>query len=159
MSGEPADRRAQAAGPDEGRWQSLGEAVVAAALDGDEAVLQALARLLADVGRAAQADGDEVVAFASRRLVEICLAASGRLARVDRPVRVTPDSHAHRFLAAVCRRPNLSNAEVGAAIDVPGRTEISRVGRRLLALGLVRRSRIGRTNRWEATTRVGRRSR
>src|SRR2546430_10787319 len=58
-----------------------------------------------------------------------------------------PDGHAARFLLALAREPGLSNQEVAARLGVD-ETEASRVGRRLLATGLVWRRQEWRRQRW-----------
>ena len=63
-----------------------------------------------------------------------------------------PEGHAARFLLAVAREPGLSNQEVAARLGVD-ETEASRVGRRLLATGMVWRRREWRRNVWDLTPR------
>ncbi|RKS77267.1 hypothetical protein BZB76_2645 [Actinomadura pelletieri DSM 43383] len=63
-----------------------------------------------------------------------------------------PDGHAARFLLAVFRRQGLSNKELAAELGTD-ETEISRVGRKLLAAGVVWRRKEWRHNAWDLTPR------
>jgi hypothetical protein len=63
-----------------------------------------------------------------------------------------PDGHAARFLVAVTRRQGLSNRELAAELGTD-ETEISRVGRKLLAAGVVWRRKEWRHNAWDVTPR------
>ncbi|RFS83198.1 hypothetical protein D0T12_23885 [Actinomadura spongiicola] len=63
-----------------------------------------------------------------------------------------PDGHAARFLVAVFRRQGLSNQELAAELGTD-ETEISRVGRKLLAAGVVWRRKEWRHNAWDLTPR------
>ncbi|SFO90951.1 MULTISPECIES: hypothetical protein [Actinomadura] len=63
-----------------------------------------------------------------------------------------PDGHAARFLVAVFRRQGLSNQQLAAELGTD-ETEISRVGRRLLAAGVVWRRKEWRQNAWDLTPR------
>ncbi|MDN3353040.1 ROK family transcriptional regulator [Actinomadura sp. DC4] len=65
---------------------------------------------------------------------------------------LVPSGHAARFLVAVIQRPGLSNQEIAARIEAD-ETEVSRVGRRLLAAGVVMRRKEWRHNIWDATPR------
>jgi predicted NBD/HSP70 family sugar kinase len=65
---------------------------------------------------------------------------------------LVPTGHAARFLVAVIQTPGLSNQEIAARIDAD-ETEVSRVGRRLLAAGVVMRRKEWRRNIWDATPR------
>jgi len=65
---------------------------------------------------------------------------------------LAPTGHAARFLVAVIQRPGLSNQEIAARIEAD-ETEVSRVGRRLLAAGVVMRRKEWRRNIWDATPR------
>ncbi|MFC4911299.1 hypothetical protein [Actinomadura gamaensis] len=63
-----------------------------------------------------------------------------------------PGGHAARFLVAVAARPGRSNRELAAELGTDD-TEISRVGRRLLAAGVVWRRKEWRSNLWDITPR------
>lgn len=63
-----------------------------------------------------------------------------------------PDGHAARFLQAVARRQGLSNQQLAAELGTD-ETEISRVGRKLLAAGVVWRRKEWRQNAWDITPR------
>jgi hypothetical protein len=63
-----------------------------------------------------------------------------------------PDGHAARFLVAVACRQGLSNRELAAELGTD-ETEISRVGRKLLAAGVVWRRKQWRHNAWDITPR------
>jgi CRP-like cAMP-binding protein len=63
-----------------------------------------------------------------------------------------PEGHAARFLVAVARRQGLSNQQLAAELGTD-ETEISRVGRKLLAAGVVWRRKEWRHNAWDITPR------
>jgi len=63
-----------------------------------------------------------------------------------------PSSHAGQFLKAVAERPGLSNQELAMRLGID-ETEASRVGRRLLAAGVVWRRKEWRRNAWDITPR------
>ena len=63
-----------------------------------------------------------------------------------------PNGHAARFLVAVARRQGMSNKELAAELGTD-ETEISRVGRKLLAAGVVWRRKEWRHNAWDITPR------
>ena len=65
---------------------------------------------------------------------------------------LSPDSHATRFLLAVAARPGLSNGDLARLLGVD-ETEISRIGRRLMAAGVVWRRKEWRRNLWDVTPR------
>jgi predicted NBD/HSP70 family sugar kinase len=67
-------------------------------------------------------------------------------------MRLDPQGYAARFLVAVARQPGLSNQQVAATLGVD-ETEVSRVGRRLLATGVVWRRKQWRHNVWDVTPR------
>jgi predicted transcriptional regulator len=67
-------------------------------------------------------------------------------------LNLAPDGHAARLLVAVARQPGLSNKELMDELGTD-ETEVSRVGRRLLAAGVVWRRKEWRRNAWEITPR------
>ncbi|MGA8365221.1 MAG: hypothetical protein WB709_11975 [Solirubrobacteraceae bacterium] len=67
-------------------------------------------------------------------------------------VRLSPDSHAASALVALASRGPMSNQELREQLETSG-SQLSRVGRQLLADGLVIQRRTGRTASWEITPR------
>ncbi|MEU5881394.1 hypothetical protein [Spirillospora sp. NPDC047279] len=63
-----------------------------------------------------------------------------------------PGGHAARFLVAVAKDPGLSNQDLAGRLGAD-ETEVSRVGRRLLAAGVVWRRKEWRRNCWDVTPR------
>ena len=85
-------------------------------------------------------------------------AAAERVAPAAAAVRVEPGSHAERFLFALAGEPGLSSRDIcdrirghsGRSVD---EAVLSRLGRKLLAQGLVDVVRTGRRNSWDLTPR------
>ena len=67
-------------------------------------------------------------------------------------LNLDPHGHAARFLTEIATEPGLSNAQLAERLDVDI-TEVSRVGRKLLASGVAWKSRQWRYNCWNITPR------
>ena len=67
-------------------------------------------------------------------------------------LRLDPQGYAAQFLVAVAQQPGMSNQQVAGTLGVD-ETEVSRVGRRLLATGVVWRRKQWRHNVWDVTPR------
>ncbi len=65
---------------------------------------------------------------------------------------IDPDTQAHEILAYVADNPGCSNLDVMQGTEI-GKTQVSRVGRRLRDAGLIRKQRTGTRNAWQATPR------
>ncbi len=90
----------------------------------------------------------EVVRYAMEEALEAAATAA-----------VEPGSLAERFLLELSARPGLRNRDLAAALgseQAVDEGQLSRLGSRLLASGLVHRRRVGRSNVWELTPRGSR---
>ncbi|MGI5374530.1 ROK family protein [Streptomyces sp. CA-251387] len=63
-----------------------------------------------------------------------------------------PQGHAARFLVAITQQPGLSNEQLAELLDVDI-TEVSRIGRKMIAAGVAWKSRQWRHNSWGITPR------
>jgi DNA-binding MarR family transcriptional regulator len=63
---------------------------------------------------------------------------------------VEPNSYSHQFLHEVESDPTRTNTAIAIELEIDD-TAVSRVGRRLVEAGLVRKRRLGRTNQWLIT--------
>lgn len=108
-------------------------------------VRDALAKLYDAGGRAREIRGYLLAVLAVTRL---------GLERLPDPlaVHVTPDSHAAKALTALAAGKPLSSNELQRKLGTSA-SQVSRVGRQLLADGLVVQRRSGRTASWEITPR------
>jgi hypothetical protein len=139
----------------EGVFSALGMTLTDAILDWDE---QALALLLDQLPRlAALARGlrtTEATRVEGRLLGLIDTAQHGlqRALPGEFLGHVEPNSYSHRFLQQVESDPTRTNTAIAIELDIDD-TAVSRVGRRLVAAGLVRKRKLGRTNQWLITPR------
>jgi hypothetical protein len=139
----------------EGVFSALGMTLTDAILDWDE---QALALLLDQLPRlAALARGlrtTEATRVEGRLLGLIDTAQHGLPRALPREFlgHVEPNSYSHRFLQQVESDPTRTNTAIAIELDIDD-TAVSRVGRRLVAAGLVRKRKLGRTNQWLITPR------
>ena len=146
---------------EDGQFNALGMLVTDASLAADEPALEAAqnglqwlySRTLTPAGT-----GDDHVDERRGRLLGMIDITHWALRRLPSTLQAgpSPASHARRFLEAVAERPGLSNQELAVRLDID-ETEVSRVGRRLLAAGLVWRRKEWRRNAWDITPR-GRKS-
>lgn len=141
----------------ERQFNTLAMLITDASLDADDAALAqahtGLQWLYRDHGRSAgdMPGGQDEFYGRLHGLMDVTQWALRRLpARLQ--LALAPSSHAARFLAVVVRRPGLSNQEIAACLGTD-ETEVSRVGRRLLAAGVVMRRKEWRRNVWDATPR------
>jgi hypothetical protein len=137
----------------EGDFNGLSMLILDAIRDGDEYALELLLvrlqriyGLWVDDAARAEARGR------LRGFADVCSTALESVVSLDVISSLEPDSHAHRFLAALEEQSGLSNnklsEELGA--DAAG---ISRIGSRLHDAGLARKRRYGRRNAWDITPR------
>jgi hypothetical protein len=144
--------------PDDRAWEaelsavSLGlvdailQADVVALESAPDPVRDALARMFEDTGHAREIRG---------WLLGILAITQWSLQRLPSPseLELGQDSHARRFLDALARSDgSLASGEVRDLLSIDD-SQMSRLGRKLLASGLVIQRRIGRTAHWELTPR------
>jgi predicted NBD/HSP70 family sugar kinase/CRP-like cAMP-binding protein len=141
---------------DEGQFNALGMLVTDASLSADEPALEAaqdgLQWLYSRHEVLSEPDEDHVEQRG--RLLGMIDVTHWALRRLPSAlhVGVDPSSHAGRFLVAVAQRPGVSNQELAMQLGID-ETEVSRVGRRLLAAGVVWRRKDWRRNAWDITPR------
>ena len=142
--------------PTQGHYNVLGMLVNDATLAADAPALQAAQDGLQWLCRRyPDTEGDRIDGSEHRgRLLGLIDVTHWALRRLPTNLQLSlsPDSHATRFLMAVARRPGLSNRDLAAELHVDD-TEISRIGRRLMAAGVVWRRKEWRTNLWDVTPR------
>jgi predicted NBD/HSP70 family sugar kinase len=140
----------------EGQFNALGMLVTDASLAADEPALEAAHDGLQWLYRrhAAPTESDAAQAEQRGRLLGMIDVTHWALRRLPSGLQVglDPSSHAGRFLLAVAAQPGLSNQELAARLGVD-ETEASRIGRRLLAAGVVWRRKQWRRNAWDITPR------
>jgi predicted NBD/HSP70 family sugar kinase len=140
----------------EGQFNAMGMLVTDASLAADEPALAAvqdgLQWIYSGQGELAAADADQIEQRG--RLLGMIDVTHWALRRLPSTlqVRLDPSSHAGRFLLAVADRPGLSNQELASRLGID-ETEASRVGRRLLAAGVVWRRKEWKRNAWDITPR------
>jgi predicted NBD/HSP70 family sugar kinase len=141
---------------DEGRFNALAMLVTDASLAGDEPALEAaqdgLQWLYSRHEMLTNPDDSQVEQRG--RLLGMIDGTHWALRRLPSTLHagVDPSSHAGRFLQTVAQRPGLSNQELAMQLGID-ETEVSRVGRRLLAAGVVWRRKDWRRNAWDITPR------
>jgi hypothetical protein len=141
--------------PDEGVFAALSMLLTDAILDWDEGALDLtlsqLPRLAALAGRHGSGDGARTE---GRILGLIDVAQHGiqRALPAEFLGHVEPNSNSHRFLQEIEREPGRSNLAISVELGVD-ESAVSRIGRRLIQAGLVRKRRLGRTNQWLITPR------
>jgi predicted NBD/HSP70 family sugar kinase len=139
----------------EGQFNALGMLINDATIASDGPALEAAQDGLQWLCRR-YSDGEQVATEAVHHgrllgLIDVTHWALRRLP-VGMQFSLDPDGHAARFLLAVAARPGMSNQELAAHLGVD-ETEVSRLGRRLLATGVVWRRREWRRNAWDVTPR------
>jgi predicted NBD/HSP70 family sugar kinase len=141
---------------DEGLFNTLGMLVTDASLAADESSLKEAQDGLQWLYRAhaALSSPDDEQIEQRGRLLGMIDVTHWALRRLPSGLRlsVDPSSHAGRFLLAVAAQPGLSNQELAAQLGID-ETETSRVGRRLLAAGVVWRRKEWRRNAWDISPR------
>jgi len=141
---------------DEGQFSALGMLVTDASLAADERALQAAQDGLQWLYSRQEALGDPDAEQVEQRgrLLGLIDVTHWALRRLPSTLQMGLDlaSHAGQFLAAVAERPGLSNQELALRLGID-ETEASRVGRRLLAAGVVWRRKDWRRNAWDITPR------
>ncbi|MEV4255403.1 MarR family winged helix-turn-helix transcriptional regulator [Spirillospora sp. NPDC049652] len=147
----------QAESIDEGRFSALGMLITDASLCADEPALSAIKDGLQWLHRTRYLDVpalDPDQREQRGRLLGLIDVADWALRRMPSGLQLglRPGGHAARFLVAVAARPGRSNRELAAELGTDD-TEISRVGRRLLAAGVVWRRKEWRSNLWDITPR------
>lgn len=140
----------------EGQFSALGMIITDASLSADEATLvevqdglQWLHRNYLDVPHL---DGDQRERRGRILGLIDCVQWALRRLPSNLQLKLHPDGHAARFLVAVARRQGISNKQLAAELGTD-ETEISRVGRRLLAAGVVWKRKEWRQNAWDLTPR------
>jgi predicted NBD/HSP70 family sugar kinase len=140
----------------EGQFNALGMLVTDASLAADEPALEAAQEGLQLLysQHAVLSNPDEEHVEQRGRLLGMIDVTHWALRRLPSALQVglDPSSHAGRFLTAVAARPGLSNQELAERLGID-ETEASRVGRRLLAAGVVWRRKEWRRNAWDITPR------
>lgn len=140
----------------EGQFNALGMLVTDASLAADEPALEAAQEGLQLLysQQAVLSNPDDEHCEQRGRLLGMIDVTHWALRRLPSALQVglDPSSHAGRFLTAVAARPGLSNQELAQRLGID-ETEASRVGRRLLAAGVVWRRKEWRRNAWDITPR------
>ncbi|MEV8015793.1 ROK family transcriptional regulator [Streptomyces sp. NPDC086554] len=138
------------------QFSSLAMLVTDASLTADEPAIQAahdgLRRLY---GHHVRADRDQAERAEQRgHLLGMLDMTTWALRRLPSALQLnfTPHGHPVSFLLEVAKEPGLSNEQLAGRLKVDA-TEISRIGRRLTAAGLVWKSRQWRHNAWSLTPR------
>lgn len=140
----------------EGQFSALAMLITDASLASDEPALVAaqdgLQWLYSRQEALPEPDDDQVEQRG--RLLGLIDVTHWALRRLPSTLHVGPDlaSHAGQFLKAVAEHPGLSNQELATRLGID-ETEASRVGRRLLAAGVVWRRKEWRRNAWDITPR------
>ncbi|RFU42566.1 MarR family transcriptional regulator [Actinomadura logoneensis] len=142
---------------EEGRFSALGMLITDASLCADEPALTAIKDGLQWLHRTRYLDVpalDPDQREERGRVLGLIDVAHWALRRMPSGLQLglRPGGHAARFLVAVAARPGRSNRELAAELGTDD-TEISRVGRRLLAAGVVWRRKEWRSNLWDITPR------
>ena len=146
-------------GMTEGSFSSLGMLITDSSLAADEPALRAahdgLRRLYGKVTRPGE-DGHEDAKTMEQRgrllgLIDVTFWSLRRLPS-ELQLNLDPHGHAARFLTEIAAEPGLSNAQLSERLGVDI-TEVSRVGRKLLASGVAWKSRQWRYNCWNITPR------
>lgn len=141
---------------DEGHFNALAMLVTDSSLAGDEPALEAAQDGLQWLysRREGLTNPDEDRVEERGRLLGMIDVTHWALRRLPSTlhVGVDPSGHAGRFLKAVAQHPGLSNQELALQMGID-ETEVSRVGRRLLAAGVVWRRKDWRRNAWDITPR------
>ncbi|MBO4258374.1 hypothetical protein [Streptomyces griseorubiginosus] len=139
----------------EGCFSSLGMLITDASLAADEPALRTahdgLRRLY---GRQVR-DGDDHKGAEQRgRVLGLIDVTYWSLRRLPSGLQLNldPQGHTARFLTAVAREPGLSNEQLAERLGVDI-TEVSRVGRKLVAAGVAWKSKQWRHNAWTITPR------
>ncbi|WP_405624996.1 ROK family protein [Streptomyces sp. NBC_01396] len=139
-------------GPSESLFQAVGMLISDASLSADEPALEAAQdglQWLHARSSAMQKDLEQ-----RGRLLGLIDVTHWALRRLPSGLQLSldPDSHSARFLLSVAREPGLSNQAIAERLGVDD-TEVSRLGRRLLAAGVVWRRKEWRRNYWDVTPR------
>jgi predicted NBD/HSP70 family sugar kinase len=140
----------------EGQFNALGMLVTDASLAGDEASLEAAQDGLQWLYRrevAVETPSADQLEQRGRLLgmIDVTHWALRRLPSALQ-IGLDPSTHAARFLLGVAKQPGLSNQAIAAQLGVD-ETEASRIGRRLLAAGVVWRRKEWRRNAWDISPR------
>ncbi|WP_405642727.1 ROK family protein [Streptomyces sp. NBC_00019] len=138
----------------EGRFTALGMLITDASLAADEQALEAAHNGLRWLYGRYVRDGADIRAEQRGRLLGLIDVTYWSLRRLPSGLQLSldPRSHAARFLVEIAREPGLNNETLAERLDVDI-TEISRIGRRMLASGVAWRSRQWRHNSWDITPR------
>jgi predicted NBD/HSP70 family sugar kinase len=140
----------------EGQFSALGMLLTDASLASDKLALEAAQDGLQWLYSRQEAltDPDDDQVEQRGRLLGLIDVTHWALRRLPSALQLGPDpaSHAGQFLKAVAERPGLSNQELAMRLGID-ETEASRVGRRLLAAGVVWRRKEWRRNAWDITPR------
>jgi len=140
----------------EGQFNALGMVVTDASLAADEPALEEAQDGLQWLYRqhAAISEPDAEQVERRGRILGMIDITNWALRRLPSALQIglDPSSHAGQFLLAVAARPGLSNQELASRLGID-ETEASRVGRRLLAAGVVWRRKEWRRNAWDITPR------
>jgi len=141
----------------DGQFSALGMLITDASLSADEAALVEVKDGLQWLHRTHYLDvpASEGEARERRgRILGLIDVVHWSLRRLPSGMQLTlqPSSHAARFLVEVAHERDLSNKDLAGLLGAD-ETEVSRVGRRLLAAGLVWKRKQWRRNSWDITPR------
>jgi hypothetical protein len=138
----------------EGCFSSLGMLVTDASLAADEPALRAAHDGLRQLYGKHLREGDDKGAEQRGRLLGLIDVTYWALRRLPAGLQLhlNPQGHAARFLTQIAQEPGLSNAQLAKKLDVD-ETEVSRIGRKLVASGVAWRDRQWRHNSWTITPR------
>lgn len=139
----------------EGCFSSLGMLITDASLAADEPALRTAHDGLRRVYGKQVRDGDDHKCAEQRgRVLGLIDVTYWSLRRLPSGLQLNldPNGHTARFLTVISREPGLSNEQLAERLDVDI-TEVSRVGRKLVASGVAWKSRQWRHNAWSITPR------
>ena len=148
------DEMDRAATLSEGQFNAIGMLVTDASLAADASALEAAQDGLQWLIRRYPGRDPHTTEEVRGRLLGLIDTTHWALRRLPAALQLSldPDGHATRFLLAVAADPGLSNQDVAEHLGVD-ETEVSRLGRRLLAAGVLWRRREWRRNVWDVTPR------
>lgn len=133
-----------------GRYRALAALIADAALAADETALQQAQDGLQRLHAAQLATNSSGQAEDRGRVLALLDSVDWTLRRLARRAAVSPQSHAARCLLKLSDYPGLYSGQLSDAVGIDD-TQMSRLGRRLLAQGLVRNRRLGKNVSWELT--------
>jgi DNA-binding MarR family transcriptional regulator len=151
----------------DGAINALAHAVADACVAGDGISMEAAASALRVAagdweGKGAEGERAEEVGWAEQRgrlygAVDLLRWMLQDRSAIASATSVEPGSHAHRMLSLLVSEPGesvrqLNNSEIGKRLGID-KTQVSRVGRELIARGLASTTSLGRKTFWDITPR------